>query len=106
MAKIKLSSLFEELSGRLGGMIFKRTAVGKSYMSRVPNMSRVKWSKAQKAHRKRFKEAVAYAKEALQDPEMFAHYQELARRQNSKPFNMAVSEYFKVLKKMGEPSSP
>ena len=102
MAKIKLSSMFDDIYGRFGGFIFRRSPQGRTLLSRVPNMKRVRWSKAQKAHRQLFKEASAYAKIALKDPEMLAHYQEIARQQNGKPYNMAISAYFKVLKLLDE----
>lgn len=102
MAKIKLSTVFEEINGRFAGFIFRRTPRGKAFLSRVPNMRPVHWSKAQKAHRQLFKKASAYARAAMKDPQKLAYYQELARQRNSKPYNMAISDYFAVIKMLRE----
>lgn len=98
MAKITLSAVFDELYGRFGGFIFRRSSKGRMFLSRVPNMKRVRWSKAQKAHRRRFKAAVVYARAAMKDPVKKAYYEQMALERDSIPFNMAVSEYFKILK--------
>jgi hypothetical protein len=98
MAKITVSSMFSDLYGKLGGFVFRRSRKGKTILSRRPNMSRVKWSKAQKEHRRRFRAAVAYARAAMKDPVKKAYYEQIALERDSIPFNMAVSEYFKILK--------
>ena len=56
-------------------------------------MSRVKWTEAQKANRARFRKAIAYAKQAMTDPEINAHYQKLAKKAKRQPFRVAVSDY-------------
>jgi hypothetical protein len=58
-------------------------------------MSRVKWSRAQKEHRQRFKQAVAYARTALSRPEVRVIYERMAAENHKRPFDMAVSDYFK-----------
>ncbi|HLO17896.1 MAG TPA: hypothetical protein VK206_23910, partial [Anaerolineales bacterium] len=70
---------------------------GKLSLVRSPDMSRVKWSAAQKEHRLRFKEAVAYARAAIADPEVRLVYEQMAaeKKQNKRPFDMAVSDYFR-----------
>jgi hypothetical protein len=98
MAKITVNSLFSNLYGKIGGLVFRRSRKGKTILSRLPNMSRVKWSKAQKAHRHRFKAAVLFAQAAMQDPVQKAYYEQIALERDSIAFNMAISEYFKVLK--------
>jgi hypothetical protein len=102
MAKITLNTVFDEMYGRFGGFIFRRSLKGRLFLSRVPNMKRVRWSKAQKLHRQRFGRASAYAKAAMKDPELLAYYQELARQRNSRAYNMAVSEFFTVQKLLKE----
>ena len=59
-------------------------------------MSQVKWSEAQKEHRRRFKQAVAYAHAALADPQVRLVYERMAaeKKNNRRPFDMAVSDYF------------
>ncbi len=98
MAKITVSSMFSDLYGKIGGFVFRRSRKGKTILSRRPNMSRVKWSPAQKAHRRRFKAAVAYAHAVLKDPIRKAYYEQIALERDSIPFNMAISDYFAVMK--------
>jgi hypothetical protein len=95
MAKIKLHPMFEGVSGRMDGIVFRRSVSGRLYTSRTPDMSRVQWSPAQQAQREKFRQATAYAKAALADPQLQAHYQERAARENRRPYDLAVSDGFK-----------
>ena len=95
MAKITLSPLVKDIRGQIGDYVFRRTHTGELIMTKKPDMSRVKWSKAQKEQRQRFKEAVAYAKSALADPKVRAKYEKRAARQNKRPRDLAISDYFK-----------
>jgi hypothetical protein len=56
-------------------------------------MSKVKWTKAQKEHRKRFREATRYAQMAMADPKARAHYEKVARKADRQPFRMAISDF-------------
>src|SRR5262245_558586 len=95
MAKVILSPLVKDIRGQLGDFVFRRSRSGKLFMYNKPDMSRVKWTKAQKEQRQRFKEAVAYAKAALADPKIRAKYEKRAARQNKRPRDLAISDYFK-----------
>ena len=95
MPKVKLSPLLEEISGRFGDYVIRRAHTGKLIISKVPDMSKVKWSKAQKAHRQRFKKAIAYAKAAMAEPTVRAQYEKAAVKAGKRPFDLAVSDYFK-----------
>ncbi len=53
MAKGKLNPALERLRGQVGELVFKQYG-DKLVVSRKPDMSRVKWSKAQRAGRERF----------------------------------------------------
>jgi hypothetical protein len=55
--------------------------------------SSAKASDAQKAHRKHFKEAVAYAQTVMADPKMRAFYESMAKKQNKRPWDLARSDY-------------
>ena len=57
-------------------------------------MSKVKWSEAQGAQRERFRQAIAYARKAMADPEVRAHYEELGRKANRQAFRVAVSDFY------------
>lgn len=95
MAKIAVTPLLEDIRGKLGNLSIRRSRKGRFYLANLPDMSNVKWSDAQKAHRQRFKEAVAYAKAAMADPQVRAHYEQVAAEANRTPFSAAVSDYFK-----------
>ena len=61
-------------------------------------MAGVKWSSAQRANRNRFKQAVAFARAALADPQQRAHYEEAAAKARKRAFEMAVSDFIQKLK--------
>lgn len=93
--KVKFNKSIKAMWGRLDGLVFRRSYGGRVIVSASPDMSRVKWSEAQKAHRERFGEAVAYAKAAMADPQVRARYEAEAVPQGKRPFDTAVSDYFK-----------
>ena len=95
MAKVKLAPVIERISGEVGEGTVLRWQHGKQTLVKTPDMSRVKWSEAQKAHRLKFREAVVYARLAMADPEVHARYEEDAVRKGKRPFDLAISDYFK-----------
>ncbi len=95
MPKVTLNSMFTEVHGRFGDFVLRRSRNGKTILTKVPDMSKVKWSEAQQAHRQRFKEAAAYAKAAMADPQIRAEYEKRAAEKHKRPYDLAVSDYFK-----------
>jgi hypothetical protein len=95
MPKAKLNPLIEELRGAIDDLVFHVSPGGKIIVSRRPDMSRVQWSKAQKAHRERFKQATEYAKAAMADPRVHAVYKRRAAKARKRPYALALSDYFK-----------
>jgi hypothetical protein len=95
MAKIKLNPMINGLSGKVGNMIFRRLANGEVSVSLAPARSQAKPSESQTAHRQRFKQAAAYAKAALADPETRAYYEAAAAGSHKTPYNLALSDYLK-----------
>jgi hypothetical protein len=60
-------------------------------------MTRVKWSQAQKDHRRRMGEASKYASAAIADPDLRPIYVQMAVEQGKnpdRPFDTAVSDYY------------
>lgn len=96
MAKVYFHPLLEHMRGTIRGMVFRLSHNGKisAYMS--PDMSRVKWSTAQVAHRERMAEAFAYARQAVADPQIREIYVNMAleKKQNKRPYDMAVWDYY------------
>jgi hypothetical protein len=66
---------------------------GQLTVMKTPDMSKVKWSEAQKASRERFKQAIHYAHQAMADPKLRAHYQKLGKKADRQPFRVAVSDF-------------
>ena len=92
MAKVELDAPFRRITGKIGKLSY-RVMHGQQTVMKTPDMSRVKWSKKQKANRGRFAEAIAYAKQAMADPRVRAHYQKLAKKADRQPFRVAVSDF-------------
>ncbi len=92
MVKVILQSGVRELRGKMGDWTYRRM-YGKQTIMKTPDMSNVKWSKAQKAERTRFAEAIAYAKQAMADPKVRDHYEEVGKKANRQPFRVAVSDF-------------
>jgi hypothetical protein len=95
MAEVKLNASLEELRGKIGSVVYRRTKSGKTIVTKCPDMSKVIWSPAQQAQRERIKQANAYAKAAMADPKVRAVYEKIARKQKRVPYNVAVSDYCK-----------
>ena len=95
MAEITLNPMIQTIHGKSGGLVFRRSPSGKTFLIKLADMSNVNWSDAQQRHRQQFKAANEYAKSAMANPELRAMYAEMAREQNRRPYHLAVSNYFK-----------
>jgi hypothetical protein len=95
MAKIALNPMVQFAQGKMGNTAFRRSHTGRMTLIKLADMSKVTWSDAQQVHRQRFKEAVAYAKAAMAEPKVRAVYEKTAAKQGKRPFDLAVSDYFK-----------
>jgi hypothetical protein len=91
MALAQHNSITHGYTGLFGNIVF-RWVYGQSVMQSRPDFSNVRWSKSQKACRKRFGGAMAYAQQAIKDPEKKAFYKKKAKGRCS-ACNMAVSDY-------------
>ncbi len=94
--KIKLAPIIKEAHGRLGDAIFRLCHTGEWQVTKRPDMSKVRWSKAQLEHRERMAEAYAYASAVMDDPKVLEFYRQMAWevKQNNRPYDMAVSDYY------------
>jgi hypothetical protein len=102
MAKVTLHPPFKGIRGQLGGLVFRLYPNGETIVSKYPDMSNVTWSPAQEEHRQRFKRAIAYAKAAMTDPDVRAVYEKRTAEKDNRPFQMAVSDYFKGIDLLSE----
>ena len=80
--------------GKVGDLIY-RIVGGKTVVSRLPDYRGRKWTKAQKANRRRFRKAMDYARDVLKDPVIVLFYKKKIRRKNQSVWNMVVSDYMK-----------
>ena len=87
--------LIKGIRGKVGDVVFRQSPNGDIIISKAPDMSAVVWSPAQQEHRQRFKAAIAYAKAAMAHPDVHALYEKRATAGNRRPFQVAVSDYFK-----------
>lgn len=94
MAKVKLNPALQQIRGRLAGFVY-RIRYGEQTISKSPDMSNVKWSAAQVEHRRRFKLAVAYAHQAMDNEAVRMQYTAEAAEKGKRPFDLAVSDYFR-----------
>ena len=92
MVKVILQPGLKELRGKMGDWTYRRM-YGKQTIMKTPDMSKVKWSKAQKASRKRFAGAIHYAKQAMADPRVRTHYEKAGKKAGRQPFRVAVSDF-------------
>jgi hypothetical protein len=95
MPKVRFALLVEEIQGTLYDVVFKKSPSGKTIVTKKPDMSNVKWSQAQKAHRKRMAQANDYAHAAMADPVVSALYEKRAAKEKRVPYRVAVSDYYK-----------
>ena len=92
MPKVKLAPFIEEIHGTLDGWVFKKSPQGEMIVTKKPDMSKVKWSKAQKSNRKHMSQAITTAKVALLDPKVKAKYERKAKKLGRRAWNLALSD--------------
>jgi hypothetical protein len=94
--KILLHPMFQWIRGKMGKIVYRLSHNGEVSAYPAPDMTGIEWSPAQKAQRLRLARATAYAKLAIQYPDIRQFYVEMARqrkRNKRRPFDMAVSDY-------------
>jgi hypothetical protein len=95
MAKVILNPAIDGLSGRMGDVVYRyNKKTGETSTSKIPDMTRVKWSKAQKAQRRRFKQAVAHVQSLKTKPAVWAIYQKIAKKKHKRAWDVAMKDYF------------
>ena len=92
MAKVEFDAPFQRFTGKIGKLSY-RWMYGKQTVMKTPDMSKVKWSEAQKANRERFRQAIAYARTGMADPKIRAHYEKVGKKANRQAFPVAVADF-------------
>jgi hypothetical protein len=97
MANVKLHPLLQEVHGRFGDTVFKRGANGQTIMTRVPRMPG-KTRRVRRNLKTRMEDAHACARAAMADPEQKKRYERKAKKNGSKAYWMALSDYLSTQK--------
>ena len=82
MPRIELNSALASVRGTMDGWVYKHYKADKRglVLSRKPDMSGVKPSPAQRAHRQRMRDAAAFHRQVLADPVQLKKYRALAKK--------------------------
>ena len=99
MTKVRFHPLVQWFTGKMGKLVFRRSHNGKVSVYETPYMKGVKWSQAQKNHRRRMSEAFRYASAAAADPDLRPIYVQMAESNHmnkDRPFDMAVKDYYQT----------
>ena len=91
MAKVRNNAIVQGLSGSIGNLVFRQMADGSTRVCKKPDFSNRVFSREQKSHQKRFKQAAAYAREAAKTQPIYA---ELAEGTTKNAYNLALSDWF------------
>lgn len=94
MAQSNASILLKQLRGQIGKQIVVKQYGEKTVITAYPDMSRVKPSQLQKMKRKKFAEAVAYARTVLRHPLQRAEYAGRLKK-GQRLYNFIIREYMK-----------
>jgi len=91
MAMIVKNANVLGLSGSIGNLVFRQMPDGSTRVSAKPDFSKRVFSRDQKDHQNRFKQAVAYAREAARTQPIYA---KLAEGTTKNAYNIALSDWF------------
>ena len=91
MARIKYNSDIEQIRGKSGNLVYRRMPNGSACISANYDFSRRTFSRGQKEHQSRFREATRYAHEAARSQPIYA---EIAKKKKLTPYNVALADWF------------
>lgn len=97
MAQSLKNILLHQVRGQIGKQIVVKRYGNKTVITAYPDMSKIKPSKKQKAKRKLFADAVAYAKNINNDPVKKTLYKKKVKKGQT-VYNYAIKEYLKSIK--------
>ena len=101
MAKVILPPIIKQMYGKSGDVIYRRTPSGETIVYKVPEKPGD--ASPDPAKQRLWKDAHTYAREAMDDPEMSAYYeQEAGRLHRNSPYNVAFTNYLQIHKRTDE----
>lgn len=106
MTRVRLAPFVEEIHGTFNGAVFKKSPKGNTILTKLPDMSNVEWSQAQKNNRESMARANDYAHAAMADPIVSAIYEKRGAREKRVPYRIAVSDYYKGKNLFEEQTAP
>ena len=92
MTRVKLNPMFEELHGKFGEIVYRKS-YGKQRMSRNPNMTGVVPSAEQVAQRERFRQAAVYARLAFADEVARLLYESVAKQREKPILAVMIADF-------------
>jgi hypothetical protein len=95
MAKVRLNPIMLQIRGAVGDLVFKRYG-DELILARNPDREGIELTEAQKAHRKRFQQAVQYARQALAEPAKLALYQARAKATGKPTISVPVGDFLNL----------
>ena len=98
MARTRSNVILHGLSGLIGQQVVIKQYGTKTVLSKYPDMSKVKYNKAQKAEQGLFREAVAYARGILNDPIKKKAFAKKLKK-GEIVYNAAIKEYMAKAKR-------
>src|SRR6266542_4065667 len=92
MAKVQNNVIVRGLSGAIGQqVVLRRMRDGSTVAAKIQDFSKRKFSREQKGHQSRFRQAAMYAKAAAQKHPI---YTKLTEGTLKNPYNVALSDWF------------
>ena len=92
MASVKLNPAFDEVRGRFGNLIFKKLG-DREYMARMPSLTGLTVTDAQKAVRDKFRKASWYGKMVMADEQARKLYEELAKSRKQPLYSLIMEDF-------------
>jgi len=92
MARVKLNPIIDQLSGKVGDLVFRRYG-DETVLSRTPDLSGVEPTPGQVAQRARFRDAAFYGRVVLADPPARTFYEGVAENRGQPLFSVIVADY-------------
>lgn len=94
MAKGRLGVLFAHLSGTIGDVVIRRHKDG-TVVARRPKRSDVPRTPAQRRREMILREAVAWARQMLNEPRVRALYDKVAKRKGKRTYDLMKSDFMR-----------
>ncbi|MDR0602893.1 MAG: hypothetical protein LBG80_01150 [Bacteroidales bacterium] len=93
MAKQRKNVVMYGVSGKIGDILIFSQRNGKTIISRVPRIKRVRLSKKQKEHQKRFQKATIFAKTIIHTEEGQVYIKAAKEKTGLTAYNIAIADF-------------